>query len=167
VPPCSPPSSLIVVGQARLRELDRPQIEKNNLLKKEIVSSMRRLPIFRSRNPQTASGRAHGDHRALQAQAAEIVHLFGRTREDRSRRRVLTQLKENGNKLEIHGVAQSSTRVSTFMRTSTRPCGWITRTAGRRDRREFPHGARASRVFADTVGVISGRRPSRSEGSAK
>ena len=28
----------------------------------------------------------------------------------------LTQLKETGNKLEIRGVAQSSTRVSTFMR---------------------------------------------------
>ena len=28
----------------------------------------------------------------------------------------LTQIKESGKKLEIHGVAQSSTRVSTFMR---------------------------------------------------
>ena len=28
----------------------------------------------------------------------------------------LTQIKQSGNKVEIHGVAQSSTRVSTFMR---------------------------------------------------
>ncbi len=52
----------------------------------------------------------------LQRKRPEIVHLFDEIVKTVPEGIYLTQIKETGNKLEIHGVAQSSTRVSTFMR---------------------------------------------------
>jgi hypothetical protein len=69
-----------------------------------------------SREPQAAPGRAHGNHREAAAQAARDRASVRRPREDGARGRLSHAIKQTGNKLEIHGVAQSSTRVSTFMR---------------------------------------------------
>ena len=52
----------------------------------------------------------------LQRQRPEIVHRFDELVKIVPEGVYLTSLKENGKKLEMHGVAQSSTRVSTFMR---------------------------------------------------
>ena len=52
----------------------------------------------------------------LQRKRPEIVHLFDELVKTVPEGIYLTQLKETGKKLEIKGVAQSSTRVSTFMR---------------------------------------------------
>jgi type IV pilus assembly protein PilN len=52
----------------------------------------------------------------LQRKRPEIVHLFDEIVKTVPEGIYLTGIKQNGNKLEIHGVAQSSTRVSTFMR---------------------------------------------------
>jgi type IV pilus assembly protein PilN len=52
----------------------------------------------------------------LQRQRPEIVHRFAELVKIVPEGVYLTSLKENGRKLELHGVAQSSTRVSTFMR---------------------------------------------------
>jgi type IV pilus assembly protein PilN len=66
----------------------------------------------------------------------------------------LTQLKENGNKLEIHGVAQSSTRVSTFMRNidgsswMDNPTLQVVEAA-----KDSPTGGSSFTLFTDTVGV--------------
>jgi type IV pilus assembly protein PilN len=52
----------------------------------------------------------------LQRQRPEIVHRFDELVKIVPEGVYLTSLKENGKNLELHGVAQSSTRVSTFMR---------------------------------------------------
>jgi len=52
----------------------------------------------------------------LQRKRPEIVHLFDEIVKTVPEGVYLTNIKQTGNKLEIHGVAQSSTRVSTFMR---------------------------------------------------
>src|ERR1700693_526789 len=52
----------------------------------------------------------------LQRKRREIVHLFDEIVKTVPDGVYLTAIKQTGNKLEIHGVAQSSTRVSTFMR---------------------------------------------------
>jgi len=52
----------------------------------------------------------------LQRKRPEIVHLFDEIVKTVPEGVYLTGIKQAGNKLEIHGVAQSSTRVSTFMR---------------------------------------------------
>ncbi|MGO9945525.1 MAG: PilN domain-containing protein, partial [Steroidobacteraceae bacterium] len=52
----------------------------------------------------------------LQRKRPEIVHLFDELVKTVPEGIYLTQMKETGKKLEIKGIAQSSTRVSTFMR---------------------------------------------------
>jgi type IV pilus assembly protein PilN len=52
----------------------------------------------------------------LQRKRPEIVHLFDEMVKTVPEGVYLTAIKQTGNRLEIHGVAQSSTRVSTFMR---------------------------------------------------
>ena len=52
----------------------------------------------------------------LQRKRPEIVHLFDELVKTVPEGIYLTQIKETGKKLEMRGVAQSSTRVSTFMR---------------------------------------------------
>ena len=52
----------------------------------------------------------------LQRKRPEIVHLFDEIVKTVPEGVYLTNIKQSGNRLEIHGVAQSSTRVSTFMR---------------------------------------------------
>ena len=66
----------------------------------------------------------------------------------------LTTVKENGKKIEIHGVAQSSTRVSTFMRNidssawMDNPTLEVVETA-----QNTPTGGSSFTLFADTKGV--------------
>jgi len=66
----------------------------------------------------------------------------------------LTQIKQNVNKVEIHGVAQSSTRVSTFMRNidssvwMDNPELQVVETA-----KDSAVGGSSFTLFANTVGV--------------
>ena len=93
------------------------QIEKNNLLKKEIVKLDAQIADIQDleNRKQRLVARMEIIER-LQRKRPEIVHLFDELVKTVPEGVYLTQIKENGNKLEIHGVAQSSTRVSTFMR---------------------------------------------------
>ena len=93
------------------------QIEKNNLLKKEIVKLDAQIADIQDleNRKQRLVARMEIIER-LQRKRPEIVHLFDELVKTVPEGGYLTQIKENGNKLEIHGVAQSSTRVSTFMR---------------------------------------------------
>jgi len=93
------------------------QIEKNNLLKKEIVKLDAQIADIQDleNRKQRLVARMEIIER-LQRKRPEIVHLFDELVRTVPEGVYLTQIKENGNKLEIHGVAQSSTRVSTFMR---------------------------------------------------
>lgn len=85
--------------QAEIRELDR-QIERINTLEQQKQNFIARMQIIEK----------------LQRSRPEVVHLFDeivRTIPDGT---YLTALEQKGDRLKIQGVAQSSTRVSSFMR---------------------------------------------------
>jgi type IV pilus assembly protein PilN len=93
------------------------QNEKNNLLKKEIVkldAQIADIQDIENRRQRLLSRMEIIEK--LQRKRPEIVHLFDEIVKTVPDGIYLTSLKQNGNKLEIHGIAQSSTRVSTFMR---------------------------------------------------
>jgi type IV pilus assembly protein PilN len=93
------------------------QNEKNALLKKEIVKLDAQIADIQDleNRRQRLLARMEIIER-LQRKRPEIVHLFDEIVKTVPEGVYLTAIKQTGNKLEIHGVAQSSTRVSTFMR---------------------------------------------------
>jgi type IV pilus assembly protein PilN len=93
------------------------QNEKNNLLKKEIVKLDAQIADIQDleNRKQRLVARMEIIEK-LQRKRPEIVHLFDEIVKTVPDGIYLTAIKQSGNKLEIHGVAQSSTRVSTFMR---------------------------------------------------
>jgi len=93
------------------------QNEKNNLLKKEIVKLDAQIADIQEleNRKQRLVARMEIIER-LQRKRPEIVHLFDEIVKTVPDGIYLTTIKQTGNKLEIRGVAQSSTRVSTFMR---------------------------------------------------
>jgi type IV pilus assembly protein PilN len=131
------------------------QVEKNNLLKKEIVKLDAQIADIQDleNRKQRLVARMEIIER-LQRKRPEIVHLFDELVKTVPEGVYLTQIKENGNKLEIHGVAQSSTRVSTFMRNidaSTwmdNPQLQVVEAA-----KDSPTGGSSFTLFTDTVGV--------------
>src|SRR6202167_6529735 len=93
------------------------QTEKNNLLKKEIVKLDAQIADIQDLETRKQRLVARMEIiEKLQRKRPEIVHLFDEIVKTVPDGIYLTTLKQSGNKLEIHGVAQSSTRVSTFMR---------------------------------------------------
>ena len=93
------------------------QNEKNNLLKKEIVKLDAQIADIQDleNRKQRLVARMEIIEK-LQRKRPEIVHLFDEIVKTVPEGIYLTAIKQTGNKLEIRGVAQSSTRVSTFMR---------------------------------------------------
>jgi len=93
------------------------QNEKNNLLKKEIVKLDAQIADIQDleNRKQRLVARMEIIEK-LQRKRPEIVHLFDELVKTVPEGIYLTAIKQTGNKLEIHGIAQSSTRVSTFMR---------------------------------------------------
>jgi type IV pilus assembly protein PilN len=93
------------------------QKEKNNLLTKEIVKLDAQIADIQDleNRKQRLVARMEIIER-LQRKRPEIVHLFDEIVKTVPEGIYLTAIKQTGNKLEIRGVAQSSTRVSTFMR---------------------------------------------------
>src|SRR6266478_6931802 len=108
---------LIVVGKLVYSSWTDAQIEKNNLLKKEIVKLDAQIADIQEleNRKQRLVARMEIIER-LQRKRPEIVHLFDEIVKTVPDGIYLTTIKQTGNKLEIRGVAQSSTRVSTFMR---------------------------------------------------
>jgi type IV pilus assembly protein PilN len=93
------------------------QLEKNNLLKKEIVQLDSEIADIQDLEARKQRLVARMDIiEKLQRKRPEIVHQFDELVRTVPDGVYLTGIKQNGKKLEIHGVAQSSTRVSTFMR---------------------------------------------------
>jgi type IV pilus assembly protein PilN len=131
------------------------QIEKNNLLKKEIVKLDAQIADIQDleNRKQRLVARMEIIER-LQRKRPEIVHLFDELVKTVPEGVYLTQIKENGNKLEIHGVAQSSTRVSTFMRNidgsmwMDNPQLQVVESA-----QNSPNGGSSFTLIADAVGV--------------
>ncbi len=85
--------------QAEILELDK-QIEKINTLEEQKQNFIARMQIIDK----------------LQRSRPEIVHLFDEMTRTIPDGTYLTALEQNKQRLKIQGVAQSSTRVSTFMR---------------------------------------------------
>jgi type IV pilus assembly protein PilN len=131
------------------------QIEKNNLLKKEIVKLDAQIADIQDleNRKQRLVARMEIIEK-LQRSRPEIVHLFDEMVKTVPEGIYLTQIKQTNRKLEIHGVAQSSTRVSTFMRNidgSTwmdNPVLQVVEAA-----KDSPSGGSSFTLFTDMVGV--------------
>jgi type IV pilus assembly protein PilN len=93
------------------------QTAKNDLLKREIVKLDAQIADIQDLETRKQRLVARMEIiEKLQRSRPEVVHLFDEMVKTVPDGIYLTQLKETNRKLEIHGVAQSSTRVSTFMR---------------------------------------------------
>jgi type IV pilus assembly protein PilN len=131
------------------------QIAKNNLLKKEIVKLDAEIADIQDleNRKQRLVARMEIIEK-LQRKRPEIVHQFDELVRTVPDGVYLTAIKQAGNKLELHGVAQSSTRVSTFMRNidssvwMDNPVLQVVETA-----KDSPTGGSSFTLFANTVGV--------------
>src|SRR6202167_3451095 len=131
------------------------QNEKNNLLKKEIIKLDAQIADIQDleNRKQRLVARMEIIER-LQRKRPEIVHLFDEIVKTVPEGIYLTAIKQTGNKLEIHGIAQSSTRVSTFMRNidssvwMDNPVLQVVESA-----KDSPTGGSSFTLFTDTVGV--------------
>jgi type IV pilus assembly protein PilN len=93
------------------------QNEKNNLLHKEIEKLDAQIADIHDLETRKQRLVARMEIiEKLQRKRPEIVHLFDEVVKTVPEGIYLTGIKQTGNKLEIHGIAQSSTRVSTYMR---------------------------------------------------
>jgi type IV pilus assembly protein PilN len=131
------------------------QTEKNNLLKREIVKLDAQIADIQDleNRKQRLVARMEIIEK-LQRSRPEIVRLFDEIVRIVPEGVYLTQVKQVNRKLEIHGIAQSSTRVSTFMRnidSSTwmaNPVLQVVETA-----QNSPTGGSSFTLFTDMVGV--------------
>jgi len=131
------------------------QNAKNELLKKEIVKLDAQIADIQDleNRKQRLVARMEIIER-LQRKRPEIVHLFDELTRTVPEGVYLTNIKQNANKLELRGVAQSSTRVSTFMRNidaSTwmdNPQLLVVEAA-----KDSPTGGSSFTLTVDTVGV--------------
>ena len=112
-------ASIVVLGLGKLLYTGwtDAQNEKNKILKNEIVKLDAQIADIQDleNRKQRLVARMEIIER-LQRKRPEIVHLFDEIVKTVPEGVYLTAIRQTGNKLEIHGVAQSSTRVSTFMR---------------------------------------------------
>ena len=134
------------------------QIEQNNLLKKEIVkldSQIADIQDLETRKQRLVARMQIIEQ--LQRSRPEIVHLFDEIVKTVPEGVYLTSIKQSGRKLEIHGVAQSSTRVSTFMRNID-SSSWMDNPVLQvvESAKDSPTGGSSFTLFTDTVGVDLG-----------
>jgi type IV pilus assembly protein PilN len=131
------------------------QNAKNNLLKKEIVKLDAQIADIQDleNRKQRLVARMEIIEK-LQRKRPEIVHLFDELVKTVPEGIYLNQIKETGKKLEMRGVAQSSTRVSTFMRNidssswMDNPQLQVVETA-----KDSPTGGSSFTLTTDVVGV--------------
>jgi type IV pilus assembly protein PilN len=131
------------------------QNAKNGLLRKEIVKLDAQIADIQDleTRKQRLVARMEIIER-LQRKRPEIVHLFDELVKTVPEGIYLTQIKETGKKLEMKGVAQSSTRVSTFMRNidssswMDNPQLQVVETS-----KDSPTGGSSFTLTSDVVGV--------------
>ena len=131
------------------------QTAKNTLLKKEIVKLDAQIADIQDleNRKQRLVARMEIIEK-LQRKRPEIVHLFDELVKTVPEGIYLTQMKETGKKLEMKGIAQSSTRVSTFMRNidssvwMDNPQLQVVETA-----KDSPTGGSSFTLTSDVVGV--------------
>jgi type IV pilus assembly protein PilN len=131
------------------------QTAKNNLLKKEIVKLDAQIADIQDleNRKQRLVARMEIIEK-LQRKRPEIVHLFDELVKTVPEGIYLTQMKETGKKLEIKGVAQSSTRVSTFMRNID-SSAWMDNPQLQvvESTKDSPTGGSSFTMTSDVVGV--------------
>ena len=131
------------------------QNEKNTLLKKEIVKLDAQIADIQDLENRRQRLLARMEIiEKLQRKRPEIVHLFDEVVKTVPEGVYLTAVKQTGNKLEIHGVAQSSTRVSTFMRNIDSSV-WMDNPVLQvvESSRDSPTGGSNFTLTSDVVGV--------------
>jgi len=131
------------------------QTAKNNLLKKEIVKLDAQIADIQDleNRKQRLVARMEIIEK-LQRKRPEIVHLFDELVKAVPEGIYLTQMKETGKKLEIKGIAQSSTRVSTFMRNID-SSAWMDNPQLQvvESSKDSPTGGSSFTLTSDVVGV--------------
>jgi len=130
------------------------QNEKNSLLKKEIVkldAAIADIQDLENRKQRLVARMEIIEK--LQRKRPEIVHLFDEIVKTVPDGVYLTGIKQTGNRLEIRGIAQSSTRVSSFMRNIDSSV-WTSKTAAKQRSRRL----RRNEVFRSTPFSRSARR---------
>ena len=152
---------VVICGKLMYSNWIDTQSEKNNYLKKEIVKLDQQITDIQDLENRKARLIARMDIiEKLQRSRPEVVHLFDEIVKTVPDGVYLTGIKQVGKKLEIKGVAQSSTRVSTFMRSIdgsqwlTNPVLEVVETA-----QNSPTGGSSFTLYADTVGVDLEEQP--------
>jgi type IV pilus assembly protein PilN len=146
---------VVVIGKLLYGSWTDAQNAKNNLLKHEIVKLDAQIADIQNleNKKQRLTARMEIIER-LQRKRPEIVHLFDELVKTVPEGIYLTSIKETGKKLELHGIAQSSTRVSTFMRNidsaswMDNPVLQVVETA-----QNSPTGGSSFVLTSDVVGV--------------
>jgi type IV pilus assembly protein PilN len=135
------------------------QTEKNDLLKKEIGKLDAQIADIMDLEGQKQRLVARMTIiETLQRSRPEIVHLFDELVHTVPEGVYITSIKETDGKperkLEIHGVAQSSTRVSTFMRNID-GSAWMDNPQLQvvESAKDSPTGGSSFTLFANVVGV--------------
>jgi len=128
---------------------------KNNLLKKEIVKLDAQIADIQDleNRKQRLVARMEIIEK-LQRKRPEIVHLFDELVKTVPEGIYLTQMKETGKRLEIKGIAQSSTRVSTFMRNID-SSAWMDNPQLQvvESAKDSPTGGSSFTLTSDVIGV--------------
>jgi type IV pilus assembly protein PilN len=131
------------------------QNEKNHLLTKEIIKLDAQIADIQDleNRKQRLVARMEIIEK-LQSSRPKVVHLFDELVKQVPDGIYLTQIKQNGTKLEIHGVAQSSTRVSTFMRNID-GSAWLANPVLQvvEATKDSTGGGSSFTLFTDTAGV--------------
>ncbi len=146
---------VVVCGKLMYSSWIDSQTAKNVYLKKEIGKLDEQITdILDLENRKQRLNARMDIIEKLQRSRPEVVHLFDEVVKTVPDGVYLTGIKQTGKKLEIHGVAQSSTRVSTFMRSIdtsqwlTNPVLEVVETA-----QNSPTGGSSFTLYAETVGV--------------
>jgi type IV pilus assembly protein PilN len=108
---------VVLLGRFTVDSMISAQQRKNDLLKTEIAALDRQIEEIQTLEEQKRQMLARMEIiERLQRSRPEVVHLFDQIARCLPEGVYLNSVKQTGRKLEISGVAQSSTRVSSLMR---------------------------------------------------
>ena len=108
---------IMLVGQWQFSSSIQHQRDRNDFLTREIAELDKQIEEINGLDRQKQRLLARMEIiETLQRSRPEIVHVFDEVVRLMPEGVYLTYLKQSGAKLEMRGIAQSSTRVSTFMR---------------------------------------------------
>jgi type IV pilus assembly protein PilN len=108
---------VVLLGRWQMSASIAHQEDRNKVLEDEIAQLDKQIEEINGLDAQKRRLLARMEIiETLQRSRPEIVHVFDEIVRVLPEGVYLTYLKQTGTKFEIHGIAQSSTRVSTFMR---------------------------------------------------